>query len=101
LRRTEKFFHLEGFVLGELFKLGVKEELSKEKEEQILEWMTRHNESNREEMAKITVRYLKENENVMDAYEKDSKEYKALLVSLAKKIGEELPPLEEKKCLVA
>ncbi len=101
LRQTEEFFHLEGFVLGELLQLGVKEELSEEKEKQILEWMTRDKESNREKMAKITVRYLKENENVIDVYEKDSKEYKALLVSLAKKIVEELPPLEEKKRLVA
>ncbi|NCU42075.1 MAG: hypothetical protein EOM19_05160 [Candidatus Moranbacteria bacterium] len=101
LRQTEEFFHLEGFVLGELFELGVQEELSEEKEGKILEWMTRHNESNREEMAKITVRYLKENENVIDAYEKDSKEYKALLVSLAKEIKKELPPLEEERRLAA
>ncbi|NCU41704.1 MAG: hypothetical protein EOM19_03195 [Candidatus Moranbacteria bacterium] len=101
LRQTEEFFHLEGFVLGELFQLGVQEELSEEKEEQILEWMTCYNERNREKMAKVTTRCLKENKSVIDVYEKNSKEYNTVLISLAKKIAEELSFLEEERRLVA
>lgn len=101
LRQTEDFFSLEGFVLGELFQLGVREELSPQKEAQILEWMMCDNEINREKMAEITSGYLKENKKTIDAYEKDSEEYTDTLKALAKEIAQELSFLEEERRLVA
>lgn len=101
LRQTEDFFSLEGFVLGELFQLGVREELSPQKEAQILEWMMCDNEINREKMAEITSRYVKENKKTIDTYEKDSEEYTDILKALAKEIAQELSFLEKERRLVA
>ncbi len=101
LRQTEDFFKLEGFVLGELFQLSVQEELSPQKEAQILEWMTCNNEMNREKMAEITSRYVKENKKTINAYEKDSEEYTDILKELAEEIVRELSFLEEESRRVA